>query len=117
MSASDNDNQADRTDRLLTDFFRGELPRAWPKPPWRGQATAPLAPHGMRGKWALVAALVLATVGLSLVGEVPSSWPGSRDPLTKGKLEASRPSRSTKPAPLPGFRVPDAAKASEAAKP
>ncbi len=71
----------------------------------------------MRGKWALVAALLLATLGLSLVGEVPSSWPGSRDSIGKGKLEASRPSRSTKLAPLPGFRVPDAAKKNETAKP
>jgi hypothetical protein len=71
----------------------------------------------MRGKMVLVAALVLTAVGLSIVGEAPSSWPGSRDVFNKSKMEASRPSATRKHAPLPGFRIPDAAKTNEAAKP
>jgi hypothetical protein len=93
VSTNDSNDRADDTERLLHNFFRSERPQVWPEPPWRRRAVAPNTRHSMRGKSVLVAALVVAAVGLSFLGEPPSSWPGSRSPLIKSKMEASRPSK------------------------
>ena len=93
VSTNDSDKISAHAERLLHDFFRSELPRSWPEPPWRKRAVAPHARHSIRGRSVLVAALVFAAVGLSFLGERPSSWPESRAPLAKSKMEASRPSK------------------------
>jgi hypothetical protein len=107
VSAQDNDKQYDDTDRILTEFFQSERPSQWPEPPWRKHVTSRRAHSSARGRMVLVAALVLAAVGLAWLGEPPSSWPGSQELLTKGKMEASRVPAATKKSPLPGFRVPE----------
>ena len=106
MSAQDSDRQDGEADLLLTDFFRGERPTTWPEPPWRRQSTSPRGSDRLRGRSILVAALVLAAVGLSMLGELPSAWPGPQDPFSSGKMEANRLPAPTKKARLPGFRVP-----------
>ena len=114
---NDSDQKAYDTERLLSDFFRSERPHSWPEPPWRRQVTAPQNRRVMRGRSVLVAALVMAAVGLWILGEAPSQWPGSRDSSTKAKMEASRQNKIIKPAPLPGFRIPGASKSTQSKEP
>jgi len=113
VSAHDNDRQNDETERLLADFFRRERPAAWPEPPWRGHMSRGRPSGSLRARSVLVAALVLAAVGLSSLGELPSTWPGPRDGFTRGKMEANRSPAATKKTPLPGFRVPEPPKADQ----
>lgn len=64
----------DDLDRLLSDFYRSQLPRPWPKPPVAGEQTEP-RPHSARKpmqRWsALRSRLALAaSIALLLAG----SW-------------------------------------------
>jgi hypothetical protein len=106
VSAHDSDWQNGAAELLLAKFFRDERPTTWPEPPWRRQSTSPRGSDGLRGRSILVAALVLAAVGLSMLGELPSTWPGPQDTFSRGKMEASRLPAPTKKTRLPGFRVP-----------
>ena len=111
VSTSNRKERANDTDGLLRDFFRSERPRVWPEPPWRKQAVTLHARHSLRGRSVLVAALVLAALGLSFLGEVPNSWPGPRSPLIKSKMEASRPSKTSEAAPRNAVQKPKDTKA------
>jgi len=107
VPAQDNDRLDDETDKLLADFFQRERPALWPEPPWRRHVAAYQSVGLVRARSVLVAALVVAAVGLSCLGELPSSWPGPREGLTNGKMEANRSPAPVKKPPLPGFRVPE----------
>lgn len=117
MPSKEIEQQDKDAELLLTEFFRNERPRSWPEPPWRQPATVVRAGRSLRARFVMVAALVLAAVGLSSLGELPSSWPGAKETFGKGRMEASRPSTPTKTSPLPGFRVPELPKAGQPQKP
>ena len=95
----------DDLDRLLSDFFRSELPNPWPKPPISDgpTATLPLSARkpvrrgpAVRSRFALVASVaLLLTGGWFLSGKFDDvSGPGSFDSIrdeADGKYD--RPSR------------------------
>ncbi len=87
---------------MLTEFFQSELPRTWP--PITKLAQTRLQPNRRfaRARLLILAAMLLACIGLSALGEVPGTWPASTGPREQGKLEAKRSSKSKASAALPG---------------
>jgi hypothetical protein len=83
-------------DVWLSSHFRAELPSPWPAPPWRSTAATKTNRRSWHGKALIVAALVLASLGLSLLGEVPGSWPPGTTKRLTGSLEARRPGKAAR---------------------
>jgi hypothetical protein len=106
VSANQREEEMKPIDRVLTDFFQAERPRTWPRLPELVATNQRPNRRFARARLLLVAALLLACVGLSALGEVPGTWPAASPGGESSKLEAKRTATSKQPAALPGQRLP-----------
>jgi hypothetical protein len=93
-------------DRMLSEFFRSERPSVWPTLP----ATRVRNPAGRsrirQARLVVLAALILASLGVLLLGEAPGGWPAASSLRNRGTLEAKRNAASKAPGVLPGKSLP-----------
>jgi hypothetical protein len=106
VSANQREEEMKPIDRVLTEFFQAERPRTWPRLPELVAVHQRSNRRFARARLLLVAALLLACVGLSALGEVPGTWPAASPGGESSKLEAKRTATSKAPATLPGQRLP-----------